>query len=283
MMESGRIEADEVGAATGVRAPRAWPLTLGLLSGPLLWMGLFFLVPIGLVALYSVGAVNLFPTDTGVTLDDWGRFLTGDSVYLSLFWKSIWTSLAVSVVVVVLAYPLGYFLALCVPRRKYVLLLLLIAPFPTSFLLRVVAWRVILGGNGVVNSLLYWLGVRSPGEPVSWLLYSWFTVGLVLVYVWVPFVALPIFVTLENLDRSLLEAASDLGAGRWRAFWRVTFPLSLSGVGGRVRIRVHPHDRRVRHPGARRGDQGVPSMATPSPTCSPRGSTGAWGRSSRCS
>jgi spermidine/putrescine transport system permease protein len=82
-----------------------------------------------------------------------------------------------------------------------------------------------------VNSLLYWLGVRSPSEPVSWLLYSWFTVGLVLVYVWVPFVALPIFVTLENLDRSLLEAASDLGAGRWRAFWRVTFPLSLSGVG----------------------------------------------------
>ncbi|HEU4354619.1 MAG TPA: ABC transporter permease, partial [Actinomycetota bacterium] len=103
--------------------------------------------------------------------------------------------------------------------------------FLTSFLLRVVAWRVILGSNGVVNSLLFWLGIRSPGEPISWLIYSRFTVVLVLVYVWVPFVALPIFVTLENLDRALLEAASDLGASRWRAFSRVTFPLSLSGVG----------------------------------------------------
>jgi spermidine/putrescine transport system permease protein len=230
-MTSERIEVAEVGVAAGRRTPRTWPLTLGLLSGPLLWLGLFFLVPIGLVALYSVGAVDLLPTDTGVTFDDWWRFLAGDSVYLSLFWKSIWTSLAVSVVVVALAYPLGYFLALCAPRRKYVLLLLLIAPFLTSFLLRVVAWRVILGSNGVVNSLLFWLGIRSPDEPISWLIYSRFTVVLVLVYVWVPFVALPIFVTLENLDRALLEAASDLGAGRWRAFWRVTFPLSLSGVG----------------------------------------------------
>lgn len=230
-MASRRTEVIVVTPPAPVRAPRTWPVTLGLLSGPLLWLGLFFLVPIGLVALYSVGAVNLLPTDAGISFHDWGRFLAGESVYLSLFWKSIWTSLAVAVVVVVLAYPLGYFLALCAPRRKYVLLLLLIAPFLTSYLLRVVAWRVILGGTGVVNSLLFWVGVRSPDEPISWLIYSRFTVVLVLVYVWVPFVALPIFVTLENLDRSLLEAASDLGAGRWRAFWRVSFPLSLTGVG----------------------------------------------------
>jgi spermidine/putrescine transport system permease protein len=228
---AGRTEGIELTPPTTARAPRTWPITLGLLSGPLLWLGLFFLVPIGLVALYSVGAVNLLPTDAGISFHDWGRFLTGESVYLSLFWRSIWTSLSVSVVVVVLAYPLGYFLALCAPRRKYVLLLLLIAPFLTSYLLRVVAWRVILGGTGVVNSLLFWVGVRSPDEPISWLIYSRFTVVLVLVYVWVPFVALPIFVTLENLDGSLLEAASDLGAGRWRAFLRVTFPLSLTGVG----------------------------------------------------
>jgi len=139
-------------------------------------------------------------------------------------------SLTVSIAVVLLAYPVGYYLALCVRKRKYVLLLLIIAPFLTSFLLRVLAWKVILGDRGVVNSLLYWLHVRAPEDPVPWLLYSRFTVMLVLAYVWVPFVALPIFASLDNLDRSLLEAAGDLGAGRWRTFLRVTLPLSFPGV-----------------------------------------------------
>lgn len=209
---------------------RTWPLTAALLSPPLLWLSIFFLLPILVVALYSVGGLTLFPTDAAPSLEDWRRFLSGNSIYLGLFWKSIRISLAVSVVVVVLAYPVAYFLALFAGKRKYVLLLLIITPFLTSFLLRVLAWKVILGNTGVVSSLLVWLGVRSPDHPISWLIYSQFSVMLVLVYVWVPFVALPIFVTLENLDRSLLEAASDLGAGRWRTFLRVTLPLSLPGV-----------------------------------------------------
>jgi len=222
--------AAEVRASAGPRPDRTWRVTLGLLSGPLLWLALFFLIPIGLVALYSVGAVTVFRTDAGPSFSGWQRFLTGRSIYLGLFWKSVRMSLTVSVLVVVLAYPIGYFLALCAPKRKYVLLLLIIVPFITSYLLRIVAWRVILGGQGVINSFLFWSGVRSSDDPVTWLIYSQFTVVLVLVYVWVPFVALPIFVTLENLDRSILEAASDLGASRWRTFWRVTFPLSLPGV-----------------------------------------------------
>ena len=204
--------------------------TAGLISGPLLWLVVFFLLPVGLVAAYSVGGIRIFPTDGGLSLDDWRRFLAGDSIYLGLFWKSVRMSLTVSVAVVVLSYPIGYFLALCAKRRKYVLLLLIIVPFLTSYLLRVLAWKVILGDRGVVNSLLFWLNLRAPDDPLPWLLYSQFTVTLVLAYVWVPFVALPVFVSLDNLDRSLLEAASDLGASRWRTFWRVTFPLSLPGV-----------------------------------------------------
>src|SRR4029077_1755582 len=115
-------------------------------------------------------------------------------------------------------------------KRKYVLLLILIAPFLTSYLLRVLAWKVILGSQGVINTLFFWTGLRSPDHPVSQLLYSRFAVMLVLAYIWLPFVALPIFVSLESLDRGLLEAASDLGASRLQAVRRVTVPLSAPGV-----------------------------------------------------
>ncbi len=220
----------ETAARTEAPRVRSWPTTLGLLSGPLLWLAFFFLLPVVIVGAYSVGGLSLFPTDAGLSLFDWRRFLTGESIYMGLFWKSVRMSLTVSVVVVILAYPIGYFLALGTKRRKYVLLLVIIAPFLTSYLLRVLAWKVILGDAGLINSFVFWSGARSPDDPISWLIYSRFTVMLVLAYVWIPFVALPIFVTLENLDRSLLEAASDLGASRWRTFLRVTFPLSLSGV-----------------------------------------------------
>jgi spermidine/putrescine transport system permease protein len=205
--------------------------TAGLLSGPLLWLFLFFVLPVCLIVAYSVGALHLLPTDhSPIAIGAWKKFLVGDSVYLGLFWKSVRVSLTVSIVVVLLSYPVGYFLALCVRKRKYVLLLVIIAPFLTSYLLRVLAWKVILGDRGVINSALYELHLRQPGHPVEWLIYSQFAVMLVLAYVWIPFVALPIFVALNNLDASLLEAAGDLGAGRWRTFTRVTLPLSLPGV-----------------------------------------------------
>jgi spermidine/putrescine transport system permease protein len=205
--------------------------TAGILSGPLLWLVLFFILPVCFIAAYSVGALHLLPTDKGaVSLEAWRRFLFSGSVYLGLFWKSVKVSLIVSVAVVLLAYPVGYFLALCVRKRKYVLLLVIIAPFLTSYLLRVLAWKVILGSNGVINTALYQLHVRQPDHPVEWLIYSQFAVMLVLAYVWIPFVALPIFVSLNNLDGSLLEAAGDLGASRWRTFLRVTLPLSVPGL-----------------------------------------------------
>jgi spermidine/putrescine transport system permease protein len=139
-------------------------------------------------------------------------------------------SLIVSALVVLVAYPLAYYLALSGTPRKYVLLLVLIAPFLTSYLLRVLAWKVILGDQGVVNWFLTKTGIEAAGHPLSFLLYSRFAVMLVLGYVWLPFVALPIFVTLESLDQRLLEAASDLGASRLQTFRRVTLPLSLPGV-----------------------------------------------------
>jgi len=105
------------------------------------------------------------------------------------------------------------------------------APFFTSYLLRIVAWAdILLNDNGVVNQALWRVHVMPHGHAVSWLLYSNFSVFLILFYAWIPFVALPIFAVLENMDRSLIEASTDLGANRFATFWRVTFPLSLPGV-----------------------------------------------------
>src|SRR5919199_1621198 len=191
------------------------PTLLGL---PLAWLLVFFVVPIAIVAAYSFDVYSLDPGPHAFTLQAWHDFLHS-SVYLGLFWKSVKMSLIVSAIVVLLAYPLAYYLALSGTKRKYVLLLLLIAPFLTSYLLRVLAWKVILGNEGVVNTFLYWTGLRSRDHPLSQLLYSRFAVMLVLAYVWLPFVALPIFVSLESLDRRLLEAAADLGASRLQAFW----------------------------------------------------------------
>jgi spermidine/putrescine transport system permease protein len=226
-VDSGaRLPTRQAALRTRVRHGLVTPALLGL---PVSWLLVFFVVPIAIVAAYSFDVYSLYPGAHGFTVAAWKSFVH-DRVYLRLFWKSVQMSLIVSVVIVVLAYPLAYYLALSGTKRKYILLLVLIAPFLTSYLLRVLAWKVILGDQGVVNTFLFWTRIRPTGHPISALLYSRFAVMLVLGYIWLPFVALPIFVSLESLDRRLLEAASDLGASRLQAFRRVTLPLSLPGV-----------------------------------------------------
>ena len=212
--------------------------TWAILAGPVLWVLVFFAIPVVMIAIYSVGGISgLSPNDIEhFTLTPWKDF-TGSPIYMGglnplgsgLFWKSVRMSLVVSGIALVLAYPVAYLLALIAGRRKYVLLLVIIVPFLTSYLLRILAWRVILNPQGVVNTFLMdTIGVTN--EPIEWFWNSNFAIRLVLAYVWVPFVALPIFVTLEGIDEHLLEAGSDLGASRWRTFWTITFPLSIPGV-----------------------------------------------------
>jgi spermidine/putrescine transport system permease protein len=188
--------------------------------------------PIVLIGLYSVNlASNLNGVPLGFDTTNWDAFLTGpDNPFRKRLFESLLITLTVSVGAVLGAYPLAYFLAFVAGRHRYTLLLLILAPFFTSYLLRVVAWQGILSNNGVVNSLLWELGLRDRGSSIDWLIFSDFSVGLVLFYAWVPFVAVPIFVVLDSIDRDLISAAHDLGAGRWSAFWHVTLPLSLPGV-----------------------------------------------------
>src|SRR3954469_4369639 len=210
-------------------------VNLGLISVPLLWLIVFFLIPVILVGLYSVGVLTLISYDKYLSLDLWRYFLHSDT-YLGgplgrgLFWKSMKMSFGVSITCVLLAYPVAYMLALVAGRRKYTLLLVIITPFLTSYLLRVLAWRVLLNPQGVIQVELRRLGVMQAGDTISWLYNSTFAVYLVLAYSWVPFVALPIFVALENLDLQMLEASSDLGASRLTTFRKVTLPMSMPGV-----------------------------------------------------
>jgi spermidine/putrescine transport system permease protein len=147
-----------------------------------------------------------------------------------LFIKSIIMSLAVTVAVIAMAYPMAYFLAFRVQRNKALWLVLLTIPFWTSYLLRVFAWKIVLGFNGALNSGLKSLGLIA--EPLSFLLYNPLAVIITLVHAWVAFAVLPIYVSLEKIDRSLLEAATDLGDSKLKRFLRVTLPLSAPGTIG---------------------------------------------------
>lgn len=144
--------------------------------------------------------------------------------------KSILMSLAITIAVIALAYPMAYFLAFHVRGQKALWLVLLTIPFWTSYLLRVFAWKIMLGFNGAINSGLKSLGLLS--EPLSFLLYNPLSVMITLVHAWVAFAVLPIFVSLDKIDRSYLEAATDLGDSRLRRFLQVTLPLSAPGTIG---------------------------------------------------
>jgi spermidine/putrescine transport system permease protein len=145
-----------------------------------------------------------------------------------LLLKSLVISLLATILVIVAAYPMAYFLAFRVTSHKALWIVLLTIPFWTSYLLRVFAWKIVLGYNGAINTGLKALGIISA--PLEFLLYNPVAVMITLAHAWVTFAVLPIYVSLDKIDRSLLEAATDLGDSKWQRFWRVTLPLSAPGT-----------------------------------------------------
>lgn len=191
-------------------------------------MALALAAPLGLLAGTSLKAQSGFSLQAGWTLAQYADVL-GRASYRILFLRSLLISGAVTLATVLLAYPMAYFVAFHA-RRKFVWLVALTIPFWTSYLLRVFAWKVILGYGGVINSGLMRLGLIHA--PLEFLLYNPFAVVVTLAHAWAAFAILPIYVSLEKIDRSLLEAAADLGDGPWRRFVRITLPLSMPGVIG---------------------------------------------------
>ena len=199
-----------------------------LISPALLVMGLALAAPLGLMVLTSLKSQQGLGMAEGWTLAQYGAVL-GRASYRALFIRSVAISGLVTVATVCLAYPMAYFVAFHA-RRKFIWLLALTIPFWTSYLLRVFAWKIILGFDGLINSGLMRLHLIS--EPLGFLLYNPFAVVVTLAHAWAAFAVLPIYVSLEKIDRSLLEAASDLGDGAVSRFLRITLPLSLPGVLG---------------------------------------------------
>lgn len=197
------------------------------LSAPAsLYVGLLVAAPLGILVAYS------FWTQTYVEIDKtltWANYLEAatDPLVRHLMLRSIAIAGAVTMATVALAYPIAYFIAFRT-RKKTLWLLLITIPFWSSYLLRVFSWKLILGFNGVMNSALISLGLIE--EPLTFLLYNEFAVVLTLAHAWAPFAILPIYVSLQKIDRSLLEAATDLGCSKLERFVRVTLPLTVPGI-----------------------------------------------------
>lgn len=165
--------------------------------------------------------------DIAFTLANYEKLLERPG-YAMILLRSIGIAGCVTLITILLAYPLAYFVAFDVQKRKLIWLILITLPFWTSYLLRVFAWKVVLGWNGAINSGLISLGIID--EPLRFLLYNPLSVIITMSHAWATFAILPIYLSLEKIDRNLLDAAADLGDSPLRRFLRITLPLSMPGV-----------------------------------------------------
>ena len=201
---------------------------LGVLIAPAtLYLILFFVIPLGIVFVYSFLKRGVYgQLIWEFNLQNYVRVL--DPLYLQIFWRSAVLATASTLGCLLLAYPFAYYIARRpTARTRNLLLVLVMIPFWTNFLIRTYAWRVILSNDGPINSVLMGLGVLK--EPAS-LLFTDGAVLIGLVYGYLPFMVLPLYAAIERIDFSLMEAAGDLYANGWQAFRRVLLPLSMPGV-----------------------------------------------------
>jgi spermidine/putrescine transport system permease protein len=194
---------------------------------PLLWVGLFLLLPYALMLAHSFWVVR-----DGLIVHQWNlqnyRTLATNPVYAEVLLRSMRIAASVTLCSLLLGYPLAYYLSFHAGARREILYQLVIVPLWVSYLVRGYAWKTILGSDGVLNGFLQYLHLTNA--PVSFLLYSPFAVILMLTHIYTPFVFLPIYAALEHIPRPVVEASQDLGASPLKTFLRVILPLSLPGL-----------------------------------------------------
>lgn len=198
----------------------------GILSPCIFWIGVFFLFPLIIMAIYSFLERGLYGGVNWVfTWEHYPRFIS--PIYLKILLRTFRLSFMATVALLIIGYPMAYKIARADKRWRNILLFLVILPFWTSDLIRTYAWMLILRDTGLINNILQYLHIIK--EPLS-LLYNEGAILLGLIYVYLPFMVLPLYASIEKLDPSLLEAAEDLGATPFWGFLKVTVPLTKSGI-----------------------------------------------------
>ncbi len=234
-----------VNAAHGITSPEgsAWMQRHGrwlIIFPPFMFLLVFFLIPFGFALMISFAqtAIHVPPytsivsvspgprLDVSLHLDNY-RYLFTDEVYAIAYLYSLKTAFFSTLVCLLLGFPMAYAISRTRKSTQNLLLLVIILPFWTSFLLRVYALEGIIRENGLINSVLLWMGFIH--QPLQ-IMHTSLAVYLGIIYSYLPFMVLPLFATLEKLDHSLLEAAADLGSRPWRAFVDVTLPLAMPGI-----------------------------------------------------
>lgn len=214
-----------------IAEPPPSPRQLGglalLLPAPLLWMLVFYLVPLVILLAHAFWSVDYLTIQRSFTLENIQALFT-NPLYGRVLLRTVAIASLVTITDIVLAFPIAFFIAKRVQRHRELLLLLIVFPLWSSYLIRVFAWKTILGTNGILNSFLLWTGVID--QPVTAFLYSKTAMYLTFSQVWLPFMILPLYTVLDRLPNSLLEAAADLGSDWWQTFRRVVLPLSLPGI-----------------------------------------------------
>jgi len=237
---TGSTRPDNAARAAGDSRRFGIPGRYLVVSAPYIWLLIFFLAPFVLVLKISFSsAIIAQPPYT--PLFDWGvglipdikgtlasyEFLLSDELYAVAYLNSIKIALLSTILCLLIGYPMAYGIARAPGAWRNILLMLVILPFWTSFLIRVYAWIGILKNNGVLNNALMGLGIIDQPLPM---LHSDFSVYVGIVYTYLPFMILPLYANLAKMDESLLEAASDLGCRPWKAFTSITLPLSFPGI-----------------------------------------------------
>lgn len=209
-----------------LRAARRRNYASYLLTAPALaWLLVFFLVPYLIVLIYSFLSTDIYDVSFKFSLAAYRQLLSG--MYLRPFYLAFRLAFITTMACLLLGFPVAYYIARAGEKIRNTLLILIIIPFWTNLIIRIFSWRIFLSYNGVMNSALMKLGLISA--PLE-LLRTDFSVLLVMVYVYLPYMILPLFSVLEKLDFTLLQAAMDLGASEVKAFFRVTLPLAAEGI-----------------------------------------------------
>jgi ABC-type spermidine/putrescine transport system permease subunit I len=222
---------------------------MALAAPGIIWLALLFIVPFYVVLAIAAGQLNQF-TGTPIAVYNplhwssanliavWHNFVGVTAFAWPIVWRTLWYTAAASVISLLIAYPAAYFVARFAGRRKAFFLVLLIAPFWISYMMRMLAWIDLLQTDGYINKALSFLHLTRA--PIDWLGGQWYTVVLGLVYGYIPYLILVLYAGLDRIDGSLLEAGRDLGLGRARTFLRVTLPLSRQPILTGMLITVLP-------------------------------------------